>query len=527
MRNLMSPTYAPVMVALAFLTMGTVYANNIQVSNATLSGTNVGASYTNVRFDITWENSWRTSSAPNNWDAAWVFVKYRDANTGLWQHARLGGDAEHVAPTGSTLATGLLTPGSAFNASTNWGVGAFLYRSTNGSGTFSATGVQLRWNYGQNGIALADIAEVKVFGVEMVYVNEGAFALGSGGSGNGEFYPYPNSSASYPISSEGEVPVGQTNGYLYYPSSPDSGDRGGPIPAAFPKGFKAFYLMKHEIAQQDFVDFLNTLTRTQQNARTQTDLSAGITTVTNRYVMRGGSTLEYKSGIRCDATIPANDPVTFYCDGNANGIGGEFNDGQWIACNYLNWADVSAYLDWSGLRPMTELEYEKACRGPATPVAYEYAWGITTASQATSQTNAGAINEACNAGANASCATALNMQFPVRVGCFAQAGTNRASAGAGYYGALELSGNVWEQAVTVGKTAGRAYTGTHGDGQLSTSGAADASTWPGSVVTGSGLRGGHWNISEIALQVSNRLRAAVIGARNNSEGGRGVRIAPL
>ena len=34
-----------------------------------------------------------------------------------------------------------------------------------------------------------------------------------------------------------------------------------------------------------------------------------------------------------------------------------------------------AFADWAGLRSMTELEYEKACRGPLEPVAGEYAFG--------------------------------------------------------------------------------------------------------------------------------------------------------
>jgi hypothetical protein len=37
---------------------------------------------------------------------------------------------------------------------------------------------------------------------------------------------------------------------------------------------------------------------------------------------------------------------------------------------------MAAFADWSGLRPMSELEYEKACRGYNTPaVPNEYAWG--------------------------------------------------------------------------------------------------------------------------------------------------------
>ena len=68
-------------------------ANNIQVTNLAITGTNTLDATTQVQFDITWENSWRTSSAPGNWDAAWVIVKYRNAATGLWEHARLGDDA--------------------------------------------------------------------------------------------------------------------------------------------------------------------------------------------------------------------------------------------------------------------------------------------------------------------------------------------------------------------------------------------------------------------------------------------------
>lgn len=37
-----------------------------------------------------------------------------------------------------------------------------------------------------------------------------------------------------------------------------------------------------------------------------------------------------------------------------------------------------AYLNWSGLRPMTELEYEKSCRGERAAFANEMAWGDTT-----------------------------------------------------------------------------------------------------------------------------------------------------
>ena len=44
-------------------------------------------------------------------------------------------------------------------------------------------------------------------------------------------------------------------------------------------------------------------------------------------------------------------------------------------CNHLCWADAVAFAAWAGLRPMTELEYEKACRGPGYAHHGELAWG--------------------------------------------------------------------------------------------------------------------------------------------------------
>ncbi|MCB9178869.1 MAG: hypothetical protein H6590_05555 [Flavobacteriales bacterium] len=84
--------------------------------------------------------------------------------------------------------------------------------------------------------------------------------------------------------------------------------------ATYPNGYNAYYCGKYEISQQQYVDFLNTLTRPQQNARTATDLSDGITSVTNVYVMSNGIGVFNRNGIRCDAIIDAtatlNSPVT-------------------------------------------------------------------------------------------------------------------------------------------------------------------------------------------------------------------------
>ncbi|MDI9573694.1 MAG: SUMF1/EgtB/PvdO family nonheme iron enzyme, partial [Bacteroidota bacterium] len=318
--------------ALALLLFaGSVAANNINVSNIrvtgqnTTAGENNPANYTLVQFDLSWENSWRTSSAPNNWDAAWVFVKYR-VGSGDWQHAWLN-NTGHSSGTGTsaTIDAGLLTPGTAFHATTNPALGVFIYRSADGTGNFSITGAQLRWNYGANGVADNATVDVKVFAIEMVYVPAGNFYVGSGGTETSAFYMYPTTTNPYQITGEGAITVGTTDGNLYYPSSTYGGDQSGPIPANFPKGYAAFYCQKYEISQQQYVDFLNTLTSAQASTRYPN-------ATTNRHAIT-------VSGGVYSTTNP------------------------YVACNFLSWMDGAAYSDWAGLRPMTELEFEKACRG--------------------------------------------------------------------------------------------------------------------------------------------------------------------
>ena len=45
------------------------------------------------------------------------------------------------------------------------------------------------------------------------------------------------------------------SGYLYYASGANTGDAAGPIPAAFPKGYAAFYMMKYDISQGQCANF--------------------------------------------------------------------------------------------------------------------------------------------------------------------------------------------------------------------------------------------------------------------------------
>jgi gentisate 1,2-dioxygenase len=98
-----------------------LFANNIAVSNISLTARNKSTQTVLVQFNLSWQNSWRTSTtAPFNWDAAWVFVKYKVGTTGDWKHATLS-TSGHTIPSGATTTQPDAT-------------GIFIYRNTDGTG---------------------------------------------------------------------------------------------------------------------------------------------------------------------------------------------------------------------------------------------------------------------------------------------------------------------------------------------------------------------------------------------------------
>jgi len=518
-------------------------ANNIQISNVAVTGDVPLGGYAFVTFDLSWENAWRDQ----NWDAAWVFVKYR-VGGGEWRHAWLN-DTGHEPGTGTdaVIENGLRDIKTAFNATTNPVLGVITYRNTAGRG-YNVTGMKLRWNYGANGIIGYNTVEVKVFGIEMALVPGGSFNLGDVTSSN--TFRRTSSTAAYQVSTTGSaVKVNNLNVYddaqLEGTGIWLDGDDGISTSSAtatnmnadFPTGFRGFYCMKYEISQGQYRDFLNTLNRAQQNLRTAADISG--TTVINRYVMSNTSSLTNRNGLRCNGSLASTGPVEIYCDMDGDGVGNESTDGEWVACNYITWNDGAAYLDWAGLRPMTELEFEKACRGAEASLTGEYAWGTAAAVNASytlSGSSTGSEGIATNYSSTAGNAAfditvALNgaINGPLRVGIFAgnNANTGRVTSGAGFCGAMELSGNLWERTVTIGNTTGRGYTGTHGDGLLSSGGDADVTLWPGTNASGAGLRGGRWGSVLSNLKVSDRSNAArTYTIREAGIGFRGVRGIP-
>jgi formylglycine-generating enzyme required for sulfatase activity len=505
------------LVCLALIS-NALFSNNIQVSNISLTGQNTTNKTVQVQFTVSWENSWRISAGPGNWDAAWAFVKFRKGANGLWSHASLMNTGQ-VVPAGSTITPGLADPAAAFNIATNPVVGAFVYRNVNGAGTFTAANAQLRWHYGQDGLADVDVADIQVFAIEMVYVPQGAFAAGDG---KNNFNQFTITTINTPNPLLGPSGIGSLGGQAGgYPSGQLA-----PSNAGWPNGFNAFYMMKYEISQQGYVDFLNALTRSQQAARVTTALSPGFTTTSFRFVMVQQPAPSARNGISCFANFQALPPLRFFCDLNNNNRPGDINDGRDVACNAISWADVAAYLAWSGLRPLTELEYEKAGRGNLSPVSGEFAWGTTYAARALSITDDGMPTE--EPGSETNCNFAGALAGPLRVGSFSGAGSSREMAGAGYYGAMELSGNLWERCVSMGSSAGRSFGGTHGSGKLDAQGnPLGISDWP-SFTTADGTisRGGGIISSAEYCELSNRWALTNVEAvRWAYNGGRGGRTA--
>ncbi len=482
------------------LSILTAYANNMDVSNISLVDQSTSAGTIDVQFDISWSNSWRTTT---NYDAAWVFIKYStDAGT-TWAHATL--KTSGTNPSGFSRGTGttldIVIPTDK--------KGAFLQRTSSGSGWVSTTDIELVWDWSADGLSVSTTARVKVFAVEMVYIPTGSFYAGDpdGSSGpNNCFYTYGTGGA-YNITSEDAINVGAVSGYFYYdvdgiPS--EAGDQSGPIPAAFPKGYNAFYIMKYEISEGQWVDFFNTLTDAQKANR---DITGSPGKNTDSVADR--NTVSWTTG---DATTTRPDR----------------------ACNYLSWGDKFSYADWAALRPFTELEFEKAARGPLSASGSEYSWGNGSITGATTISGTEDGTETIT-NSNANCNYGLLLdpftggdggQGPLRCGIFATASSTRQPSGSGYYGAKDLSGSLWEHPAVVGNSQGRSFTGVHGDGDLTTT----PSNWPASdSATGAGARGGPFGdpAGSWSLLASRTYACVVNGAtRSIYFGGRCARTAP-
>ncbi|TVQ79273.1 MAG: hypothetical protein EA358_03790 [Flavobacteriales bacterium] len=367
--------------------------------------------------------------------------------------------------------------------------------------------------------------DVQVYGVEMVYVPQGTFYVGDGSSESTNGYRRSNTGSI----AERTPPVFIQNGRTFPEGSycwnggpnNETHDITTSQPAAnYANGFSAFYMMKYPITQIQYVEFLNTLTRTQQNARVAANISS--ITSSNRYAMiqlytpapdvtpispAGANAPNRRNGVMALPQADPNSPVEFVCNLNDDQVyNNPDDDGLYIACNFLNVYDVYSYLAWSGLRPMTVMEFEKAARGAANigqlPTPGEYVWGTTTPPVYLDDKAGfdGSIAESCASSCGTKNQTG-NLEGnlsrtnwpdgPVRVGALSMRGNDRVLSGAGYYGGMHMGDNVHDFCVNLfnnstnpadvnGGGGGRRFNAQHGSGNLLPNGNYDSfgGSWP-------------------------------------------------
>ncbi len=498
------------------------WANNLSVSNVSLGSRDLNANTVVVKFDVNLENSWRNKI---NHDAVWLTVRLHNpsnvpANKKLCQMAVAG-----VTPAG--FSTGSQDDLEFYVPADKNGV--FLRRSTNASpGAVATQKAQVTIDYSSCGFVADDQIIASVFGIEMVFIPQGAFYAGDHGTSQASLNQGSADPDPWYINSESALSVSDpaSNGFRYVSANNPGENATGSsfsIPAAFPKGYNGFYVMKYELTEGQWIEFVNSLPNAA--SRFNHDLTDG--------AHKNSDTVIYRNAISCSGS-----PMSCATERPSRAVG------------FLSWKDLSAFLDWAALRPITELEFEKMARGPQLAIDGEYAWGSKdiTAATALSGTQEDATEEVSNAGANAQFGnnslsggdSSLGVQYQqgsLRSGAFSGESSTRISSGASYYGVMELSGNLKEWVVTLGNLSGRNYSGIHGNGILSSDagfeGNADVNEWPGLDVVsshgvtgaaGAGLKGGSWADGSDRLRISDRLEAALESTQAaNTYGGRGAR----
>ena len=446
-------------------------AEDIEISVAMLviNRDTGGAPYAYI--DISWENSWYSD---RNNDAAWVFLKKLRQTS--YSHARVS-HVEVVNDSGVNLKAMLAADSTGF----------WIEPASAHSGRIAAR-VRVTFTSGDHGVANG--STVSAFAIEMVRIPSGAFYAGDpSDNGNlfGAFYQVGKDDSRrdyYELTDESPIEIGPGEGSFYYGEGSYLGDRQGPLPQEFPKGVRSFYIMKYEMTQGQYASMLNTIsddatfTRVNFGGRSYYNERGTISLVDGRYV----------------ASSP-NRPM-----------------------NFATWDDQLAFADWAALRPMTELEFEKAARGPARPGAGDFPWGTSDRSQLARMVD---VNDEL-----------------VTSGHDSEAGlTNKTLAvfGASYYRVMDLAGSVWERTITVGSPDGRRFKGTHGDGELDDGGSTNED-WPrlSDGAGGHGYRGGGFYGHQFAAHEFNpyspvgyrRFGAWSGGSPHRAYGFRAVRTAP-
>ncbi|MEM7109537.1 MAG: SUMF1/EgtB/PvdO family nonheme iron enzyme [Bacteroidota bacterium] len=470
-------------IFLILMYSSSVSGNNLQITQVEYVQADKPQYKRGINVTVAWENSWNTAK---NHDAVWVFFKVLSDNGGHRHLYLKPGSARF-----SWKANPEMPDATAKIPADGTGLMVYPIDQYRGDVTYRFFIALDTARLSERYLNYLNTTSVEGYGIEMVYIPQGSFSLGDPDTtalSYGAFYKSDRDGAFdglYTVSKESEaIEVSGRKGKLYYRASEPEyqGDQKGPIPYTFPKGVDPFYLMKYEVNQGIYTAFLNSLTSEAASVR--------YTGGTPKYFKTGG-TIKL-DGDHFMAGLPQQRMV------------------------FWHWDDMMAFTDWAGLRPYTELEYTKACRGPGKPVAREMPWNTADDDKMIRRINA----------------KTHQMELPVGFDEGQLNDKNRELYGASYYWVMDLAGSMWEKVITVGDSVGRAFGGQHGDGQVDYYGMANVSGWPSGYGEsyGYGYRGGGYygkaHISEFNpySPIAYRLYGAWSGgARNAAYGYRAAR----
>jgi len=420
--------------------------NNLAVNSVSLS--RAGSLDVTVNFTIR-ENNVSTGTTLNggNYNTAdWIFVKFST-------QAGADGTWNHA-----TLATGGgVGAGGALSIASDH-KGAFINHTANYA-LWQAT-ASVVWNYTADGVSAA-AARVKVFAISMVKVPQGAFVYDAAGAGS---VANNNYGGGAPVTVTGPG-IAAGNGANNLPLN---------APVGWPNGYNGFYIGRYEVTQGQYADFLNTLPSASAAA-----LYATETTFGHNITNTGAYPLKYAA-----------------LDRNA-------------VKNYLSVSDAWSYMSWAGLRPLTEMEWEKAARDLA-PDARTYPWDSTVPGTTTYTPP----NESGTHARNYMNYSVAGMtQKVLDAGRYMSGDVYRTAdqTGASPWGVADLAGNVSEIVLNC------AYPSVPLNGNGTVFWPAG---WPAPLDSSYGTRGGSWDTSAPQAAVSARSAGGALSTRNRDVGAR-------
>jgi len=473
-------------------------ANNIRIKKLSLTDTLKTTKDIKIKFDLSWENSWRDDI---NWDAAWITAKVKRAN-GSWKHIKFQTTGNSIE--GNPQTAKIVVPSDR--------MGAFIYRSGKGTGNIDLSGIKLAWNYGLDSVANIDSAEIRFFATEMVYVPQGSFAFGDSYTPTKNVYSqastdrlvpsifknfiaadtlkYGSNTPMFSIISDKTTPKLTTastssgamnNGdQVIIDGIYINGTKGIGITASepfkyssFPIGFKAFYSMKYEVSQGQYTDFLNTTKIIASN------MPAGMIS---------------QNVLLPTPNSPSQPLSRFSIEKQGETYIVSRPD---RAMDYATSNHIFAFANWSSLRPMTELEFEKAARGPLAPTYNDRANGQNPQGNIAPTGNNDQVISVLklNGAENGTEAptTSDSTKFlsysgitieggdggtgSYRVGVFATSSSSRRSSGASYYGIMGLNDNVVELVISLNSEHSRSFKDVNGIGENPSTGYPTMSHW--------------------------------------------------